>query len=252
MSARRVTVVAAILALFAWGCAPLEDLLGQIEELVEITPSGEIVTEEEDFTGFDQVEASHAFEITIDQGDEFSVVVRVDESVADYLLVEKRGKTLVIGLDTRLGFAFLGDIALEAAITMPSLTRLELSGASRATVTGFRSSGPFGAEISGASVLSGDMQASSMSLHVSGASDVTLSGSAADLTIEASGASDVDLVDFPVADAVVEASGASTVTVDVSGVLDVTASGASNVYYTRDPTLGEMDISGASGIVNLD
>jgi hypothetical protein len=252
MSGKRVLVLSSVLALMVYGCGPLAELAGEIEELVEITPSGDIATQEEDFIGFDQVEIGHAFDVEIEQGDEYSIVVRVDESVEDYVLVEKRGNTLVIGLETRFGFSFLGDITMEATVTMPSLARLELSGASRATITGFRSSDAFVAEISGASTLTGDIQTGSTSLDVSGASNVTLGGSAADLTIEASGASDVDLIDYPVADARVEASGASTITVDVSGTLDVVASGASDVYYTGDPTLGETNTSGASSIINLD
>lgn len=252
MSRRVLVTVSCIVGLLVCGCGPLGNLIEEIEEQVQVTPSGEIATREEEITGFDRVEASHAFEVDIEQGDEFSVVVRVDESIVDYLLVEKQGNTLVIGLETRFGFNILGDMTMEAEITMPSLTRLELSGASQGSISGFRSSEAFDAEISGASTLTGDVQASSFAADVSGASNVTLRGSAADLRVDASGASEVNLLDFPVADADVSASGASSVTVDVSGRLDVIASGASHVYYTGDPTLGEANSSGASSIVNLD
>ena len=252
MSRKQVLVLSFVLALLVCGCGTLEDLIGEIEEQVVVTPSGDIVTREEVIAGFDRVDASHAFEVAIEQGDEFSVAIRIDESVADYLVVEKRGNTLVVGLEARLGFNLLGDVTMEAEITMPSLTRLELSGASRGTITGFRSSEAFEAEVSGASTLTGDIQASSVSADASGASNVVLSGSAADLSVDASGASDVDLGDFPVADADVSASGASTVTVDVTGRLDVTASGASDVFYSGDPTLGDTSTSGASSIISLD
>ncbi len=66
--------------------------------------------------------------------------------------------------------------------------------------------------------------------------------------MDASGSSDVDLSDFPVADAGIDASGASTVTVNPSGRLDVEASGASNVYYLGEPSLGTIDTSGASSV----
>ena len=81
-----------------------------------------------------------------------------------------------------------------------------------------------------------------------GAGEVTLRGSAGDLTVNAAGASTVDLADFPVADANVEAIGASEVTVNASGRLDADASGASDVYYLGNPTLGTVDTSGASSV----
>ena len=47
----------------------------------------------------------------------------------------------------------------------------------------------------------------------------------------------------------VEASGASTAIVNVSGRLDAEASGASKVEYLGEPTLGNIDESGASRVV---
>ena len=75
-----------------------------------------------------------------------------------------------------------------------------------------------------------------------------MNGSGQNLTVEASGASTVDLGEFSVEDADAEASGASTVTVNPSGTLDARASGASHVYYLGNPTMGEIETSGASSI----
>jgi len=252
MSRKLTVLLSCILALLVCGCGVIGDLITAVEEQIDVTPSGDIVTREEDFSGFDEVDVSHAFKVNIEQGDEFSIVIRVDQSVLEYLQVEKRGDTLVIGLTTSLAFSFRDDLTMEADVTMPTLVGLELSGASRATITGFRSSESFQTEESGASTLTGDIQASSITIDASGASHVTLTGSAADAYAEASGASSVDLSDFPVADADVAASGASTITVDVSGRLDARASGASDVFYTGDPTLGDTRTSGASDIINLD
>ena len=137
---------------------------------------------------------------------------------------------------------------MEAEITMPELTGLELSGATRGTVSGFDSTEGLTVQVSGASRLSGDIQAGDVRFDVSGAGRVTLSGSGEDAVIGASGASHMDLADFPVVDANVEASGASTVTVNASGRLDADASGASHVKYLGSPSLGTVDTSGGSSI----
>jgi hypothetical protein len=44
------------------------------------------------------------------------------------------------------------------------------------------------------------------------------------------------------------ASGASTATVNASGTLDAEASGASHVRYLGSPTLGNVEVSGASSV----
>jgi hypothetical protein len=210
-----------------------------------ILGSGNVVTQDFDITGFDKVDVSHAFTVDITQGDTFSVVVSIDDNLVEYLQVIKEGNTLRIGLDRGRNYS---NMHATAEVTMPELTGLELSGATHGTVTGFSSAKALNVDVSGASGLTGDIEAGDAWFDVSGASDVTLSGSAQNVTIDASGASHVDLGDFPVGDASVEASGASNVTVNPSGRLDADASGASHVRYLGNPTLGTIESSGGSSI----
>jgi len=220
---------------------------GLIPESMTITGSGDVVTREEPITDFDKVDVSHAFQVDISQGDTFSVVVRVDDNLIEYLEVVKQGDTLKIGLEPGQGYS-VRKATLEAEVTMPEMVGLELSGASHVTVTGFKSTKALDVNLSGASRLRGDIEAGDATFDTSGASRVTLNGSARNVTVEGSGASQIDLSDFAAADAEVKLSGASTATVNPSGTLDVDASGASDVYYLGSPTLGNVDTSGASSI----
>jgi hypothetical protein len=212
-----------------------------------ITGSGNVVTQKEPITDFDRVDISHSFEVAISQGEGFSVVIRVDDNLVEHLNVVKSGDSLKIGLKPARSYNFRNAI-LEAEVTMPELTGLDLSGASNVTITGFSSAEALSVGLSGSSSLHGDIEAGDASIKLSGSSDVTLNGSAGDLTIDASGSSDANLGDFPVADADVKLSGSSTATVNPSGRLDVSASGASNVYYLGDPTLGKINTSGSSTV----
>ena len=105
-----------------------------------ITGSGNVVTQEEAISGFDKVEVSHTFNVDISQGKTFSVVVRIDDNLLQYLQVVKQGSTLKIGLKTA---RISRDSTLEAEVTMPELTGLDLSGASHANITGFKSTKDF-------------------------------------------------------------------------------------------------------------
>jgi hypothetical protein len=234
----RMLVVLLGLALLA-GCG--------LVEATSITGSGNIVTQEETFTGFDKVEVSHAFKVNISQGDSFGVVVRVDDNLVKHLQVVRQGSTLKIGLKPGLRLN-IRRATREAEVTMPELTGLDLSGASHGTISGFRSTKALDVDVSGASQLLGNIETGDAQFNVSGASQVNLSGSAQDVGIDASGASILKLADFPVADATVDASGASQVTVNPSGRLDADASGASRVHYLGSPTLGTIETSGASSV----
>lgn len=209
--------------------------------------SGTIVTVEQEITGFEMLNVSNAFEVDVNQSDDYRVVVRVDDNLERYLEVVEEGNALRIGLEPGRAYN-LSNATLEAEVDMPVLTGVTLSGASRVTVNGFGSSEPLDAKLSGASRLEGDIEAGDSGFRVSGSSRVVLRGEADDVTIDTSGSSRVDLSDFAGEDADVEASGSSTVIVNLSGTLDAAASGSSRVYYLGSPTLGNIDTSGASSV----
>lgn len=238
-------VAVSALALSMLACQVVEFIPGV--QPTTIHGSGNLETQEESFTGFNKVDASHSFEVEISQSEEFSVVIRADDNVMEYVEVTKVGSTLKIGLEPGRDYN-LRNVTLEATVTMPVLTGLTLSGASHGDITGFESTEPLDLDLSGASSVRGDIEAGDANFEFSGASTADLTGSAQNLTVDASGASDANLAEFAVTNANVDASGASEVTVNVSGTLDVDASGASHVYYLGDPTLGKIDTSGASTV----
>ena len=215
--------------------------------LIPITGSGNVVTQEEPITGFDTVVISYSFDVNISQGESFSVVIRADDNLVEHLQVVKQGSTLKIGL--KPNSPDIQSATLQAEITMPELTRLDMSGSSHVTITGFKSVQALIVDASWSSHLQGDIAADTVSFNLGGSSEVILTGSAQNLIMEeASGSSVVNLIDFPVVDANVKAGGKSQVTVNVSGRLDVDASSSANVYYLGDPTLGTIDTSGSSTV----
>jgi len=236
-------------------------LVGCIGDI--IAGSGNLVTEEMNFSEFTRVEVSSAFEVEITQSDSYSVSVTADDNLFDYIQVSKVGETLKIGLRT---VSIRWPATLQANVTMPQLRGLNLSGATSGTASGFSSTENLDVEVSGASSLelaemsagdamlvisgasdvTGDMAAGDVDLNVDGASTVQLEGSANDIVAVASGASRVKLGDFTVNNVDVSLSGASTGTVNMSGRLDADLSGASRLEYIGEPTLGTMNISGAS------
>jgi len=89
--------------------------------------------------------------------------------------------------------------------------------------------------------LSGDVR-----LDVQGASRVELSGSAYDAVIDIKGASQGKLENFTVHNAKLKVAGASNAVVKADGRLDIDATGASNVSWVGNPTMGDVRSGGAS------
>ena len=207
--------------------------------------SGNLETEEYPFADFTEVEIGSAFDFEIDQASSYSVSITADDNIIDHVQVSQVGQTL------KIGFGLLrpiGGVTLRASVTMPQLSGLTASGATRGTVSGFSSTEDLNVAVSGASRVTGDITAGNVQFGISGASTIQLEGSADNMDATASGASHLNLDDFVVNNADVNLSGASSGTVNLDGRLDANLSGASNLWYIGEPTMGDIDTSGASAV----
>jgi hypothetical protein len=148
--------------------------------------------------------------------------------VIEKVQVTKEGDVLKIGLKTT---PRLGSLTLKAVVTMPYLRGLAISGASRGTISGFSSANDMNIKVSGASKVTGDITADDVDFNVSGASTVQLEGSANNLIANVSGASRFKLGSFMVNN------------------LDANLSGASKLSYVGEPTMGNINTSGASTLI---
>ena len=219
--------------------------VSRVVRSVTLRGSGNLVTQEMDFSGFKRLVISHAFVADVKQSDTYRVEITVDDNLVDHLDVSKRGDTLYVGMDD---ISIFGDATFRATITMPTLDGLEASGASKVTATGFRSSNAFDLEVSGASSFQGEIDCGDMHIRVSGASSATFDGTGRNADIGVSGASRARLGGFALQNVNIEASGASSATVNVAGRLNAEASGASTILYVGSPQLGNIEQSGASSV----
>ena len=205
--------------------------------------SGNLETEEYAFADFTKVEISTAFEFEIQQSSSYNISVTADDNVMDYVQVSQDGQTLKIGLGT---VSWFGPKTLRASVTMPQLSDLTVSGASRGNVYDFSSTEDVNITVSGASRVNGDITAGNIEFDISGASTVQLEGSANDMVAGVSGASRLNLGSFTVNNANVNFSGATSGTINLHGRLDADISGASRLSYIGEPTMGTINTSGAS------
>ena len=225
-------------------------------ESEEVTGSGNLETKDFNFSDFTRVEAHRAFEVEISPGDSYFVSITVNENLLERLAISQSGDTLIMDLEE----GNYRRTTQKATITMLDLRGLRLSGASKATVSGFSFShsvefdlsgassldldnleaGNTEFDISGAGRISGSIKMANGQFDLSGASTAELAGSASDVSIEASGASKLRLGDFSMSNADTKLSGASSGTIQVNDRLDVDLSGASKLDYIGNPTMGTI------------
>lgn len=239
MKASGLTILGAVV-LFAVGCSGGADT---------ITGSGNMVTRELTVSNFTSVQVHGAFHLEIVKGAEYHATLKADDNVIDSIDVKTDGSTLKIGPAPGKSFE-LRKNELKIDLTMPRLEALTLDGACTGQFKGFKSMPELTLECSGASVLTGHVDADVLKVAGEGASKVTLKGSAKELLLSASGASVVDLSAVTATKAVVTLSGASQATVDAKQALEYDLSAASKLTYRGEPQIGKHETSGASSVVH--
>jgi hypothetical protein len=215
-------VVAGMLAMGVW-----------IRLVAEPPPelSGERATRNYDVAGFDRVDVSGQWTVTVERGDAWRVAVEAPAEVIDGVEIVPNGDELSVSYEGGwCAGCFRDDTALEATITMPALEALDISGASKVSFSGF--------------------DGRALSLDISGAVELTGAASRFEtLTLDLSGAGSVDLEDSLVTNADIDVSGAGNVSLSMNGGrLTGEMSGAANLEYTG--TVSEESVE-KSGFVNV-
>lgn len=200
-------------------------------------------------SNFDKLDLGSAFTIHVSHGSGYKVTASGRSSDLEDLEAKVSGGKLQVRYKDRLGNRNRQRVTVN--ITMPELSSVEFSGASRSDVTGFRNVKELGVSISGASSSTVEVDAERVMIDLSGASSVTLTGQAKRLQGDVSGATTLKAYDLKVASATVDISGASSARMHVTDKLDAQASGASNLTYRGSASL-RSNTSGASSIRSSD
>ncbi|MFC2038415.1 head GIN domain-containing protein [Chloroflexota bacterium] len=207
--------------------------------------TGNLVTEDYELSDFKQVKADNGFYVEIIQGSSYSVEVTTDDNIREYLDVTKSGDTLTLKLK---GSGISGSRTLKAKISMPDIEAVNLSGGSRAEVTGFDFQHEFSASLSGGSKLEGNINTGDIGFGISGGSNVVLKGSGGDLVIRSTSGSKAELDSFSVGNANVNIDGGGRAELNVNGTLDTVLTGGSAIVYSGESELGNVDLSGGSSL----
>ena len=179
---------------------------------------------------FAKVDVSGAFVVRFRKGDTYKVVADGIADDLDDVVVQVSGNKLSVSMDRRGLFDWSNHKRLGLTITIPkAIEELELTGASKASLTGFERYDKLTLGMSGAcrTVFDGDVN--QLDLDLSGASNIVLHGHANQLEADLGGASKLEATEMNIEKASVDAGGASHANFGHVGSLDSETSGASKV-----------------------
>lgn len=214
----------------------------------EDVPPGGYETETFTLGAFDEIEAGNVFFITVVPSNESSVTVKgFRKDISDLLVQNRNGELSIQYKKNGLKLRKIRRYKMEIVIKTNTLKKLDLSGASKTSVSELFDFQKLEVDLSGASQLDLKGTANKIDADISGASELTLLKKVTQIDAEISGASTLHAFDAETQEAYLDLSGASKAKVSVAKILDVEASGASVVTYKGDPSI-KSNLSGASKI----
>ena len=225
-------------------------LLNACDNIQDVIPDNNVVTQEYTFSGYENIETESAFTVYVEFSDtEESILIEANENLFEYIEVSKGSDNLKIGF--RENISIKGSATLKAYITTRDVSGYFASGASRFIIEDEIVTEDATVFLSGASQFIGEMYVENLYAEMSGASSIDIMGEAASANVTASGASSIRDFEFSTEYLRVNFSGASTASLTVTDKMDVSASGASIIRYKGDANINSQNLSGGSQIINM-
>ncbi|MEO0732245.1 MAG: DUF2807 domain-containing protein [Bacteroidota bacterium] len=184
-----------------------------------VTGSRNLITDNRiDGTPFSDITVRDAFEVTIRQGAEHAVTITADDNVLDRITTTVRNGNLLVEVNGNQNFR---NVTLQADITTPDLTRLELNDAIRAELVDFTTN-------------------ETLTIALNDATKLEATGSAPTLELNVNDASKLDGFGFTATECNARVNDASRVELRVTDRLTGSVNDASTFRYRGNP---ELDIT---------
>ena len=245
----------------------------------QIQSYGEVVEQEREVSEFTSIQTSNGLDLYLRQGNDYSLRLVADEDIIDDIKTEVQGETLKVYIENKSGsrkkrevhitFRELNSITASGGSDVNAKTIIEannfevnLSGGSdldNLILSAHKFTGDFSGgsdakidfekiEIvkifaSGGSDIEIDNLIGEVGdIQLRGGSDAELSGELKGLKIHASGGSDVEAYNLSVEDCTIELSGASDGVIAVTGSIDITLSGGSDLSVRGKPEIVRKEV----------
>lgn len=199
---------------------------------------GPIASQSYDLTGFTGVEVSGPDDVTIRQGDSFSISARGRKEALDRLEITLDGTQLKIGRKREgFGFSNSDDDDVDIAITLPKLNAVRLTGSGTIDADNVD-----GDAVEAVVTGSGDLKVAKLTgksaeITVSGSGDIEIAGGtigSGELSVTGSGDIDADGLVATTLD--VSITGSGNVDAQATGKADVSILGSGDVKLTGGAT----------------
>ena len=216
----------------------------------DVIPSSNVTSKDFPASGISQLAISDVFNVYVQFSEtEESVWVEANENLHSFIKMNQTGDLLSVGLEKNTNIR--GVPVLNVYITTTSLSKVMAEGATTVEFNDVLQNDQFEIELIGASQFKGSLEAGIVNAYLEGASKMEIDGACTNFHIDATGASEMTGFSFVSDHLNADLDGGCEISLTVEQKLDVTARGASKVYYKGNGVIEEQDLKDASEIIKV-
>lgn len=198
-----------------------------------IKGSGHTATENRKVKAFNEIEVSGAFKVNLVQDSSYKVAISADDNILKLIETDISGSKLKITIDAK---SVCTDNPITITIGIRDLKAIKISGAVEIGSAAKINTGDLNLDLSGASKINLDVNATNVSTKGSGINEVVLKGQAASHRVDFNGSGKLKALDFIVAKYEIETTGEADCEINVLSDLSVHTTGAATVRYKGTPS----------------
>ncbi len=216
-----------------------------------IIPSTNISSEYMDISGYSglEIDATFLAEVNFTDSEE-PIEIIANENLHSHVIIEKVSDVLKVRLSDNVNIS--GPATLKVILKTGFISSYSAGGASEISLMDTLSSNMVHISLYGASKMNGPIAVQSLITDLNDASSLDINGTAVNFEINASGASKASDYNFACDYLDARLSDASEARFTVLKEIEITASGASNLFYKGDAVITSQSLTGASTIVKVD
>jgi hypothetical protein len=217
----------------------------------KVSGDGPIVTQKREVSGFKEIKSEISGDVYVTYGSAYEITVEAQQNILNVLETVLTGDRLTLRFKPNTHIRTHERIIVR--ISTPDIKALILSGSGNIQGMNLMETNRLLLNISGSgNIHLHEVNTQLLDAGISGSGSISVNGgSATDEIIEIKGSGSIDLLSLEAANSDVNISGSGNAKLNVTEHLKVKISGSGNVYYTGNPSVDEVKITGSGSLKKL-
>lgn len=215
-----------------------------------VTGNGNMRTETRSVAGFSEIAVGGPFEVEVNPGADFGLVIEADENLLRYIHVDKDGDRLKVKV--RNGVNLRSKKGIKLRISLPELTSISFAGSGNMQVNGIVKTGDkLKIDVAGSGNVTAEVDCPEVDADIAGSGTIQLTGRTRSVDLSIAGSGDYKAEQLLSENTKVSVPGSGSAWVFASASLDVSIAGSGDVYYRGNPADVKRSIAGSGEVQPL-